>query len=184
VRRRAVAALLMITAVGGLAASDSDLGERDSLAAFGATVMARADLWYRQDLQYSQDHCYRIGAGYAPTDWAGVLGGCHWPYYRTDCSGFVSMAWNLPHSYPTPRVDSASDLDDLTRTIDKDQLSTGDALVAAGQHVRLFEKWTDSHRTRYLAYDFGATPVKHQEYRWGSPDDYRYTPVRYLGATR
>jgi len=93
--------MLVIAVVGGLAVADTDLGKRDRLAAFGAIVMARADLWYRQDLQYSQDRCYRTGAGYAPTDWAGVLGGCHLPYYRTDCSGFVSMTWNLTHSYAT-----------------------------------------------------------------------------------
>ena len=38
-----------------------------------------------------QDACFRVADGYARTDWNGVLGGCHEPYYRTDCSGFVSM---------------------------------------------------------------------------------------------
>jgi hypothetical protein len=92
------------------------------------------------------------------------------------------MAWALPFSYATPRPGDGQDLGDLTEAITKDQLSTGDALVAPGKHVRLFETWTDSSRTRYRAYDFGSTPVKHQEYAWDAAGDYRYSPVRYIKA--
>jgi len=176
-------AVAVLSLLGGGAVADTDLGAGDRLATFGATALARADVWYRQGLRYSQDECYRTAAGYTPTDWAGVLGGCHRPYYRADCSGFVSMAWDLPHSYPTPRPGGGTDLGDVTRVIDKSELSAGDALVAPGRHVRLFERWTDRGQSRYLAYDFGSTPVKHREYTWGSPDDYSYTPVRYLRAT-
>jgi hypothetical protein len=31
----------------------------------------------------------------------------------------------------------------------------------------------------YVAYDFGATPVKHQVYAWGAPGEYSYVPIRF-----
>jgi hypothetical protein len=70
----------------------------------------------------------------------------------------------------------------LLATIVQDDLSTGDALVAAGRQVRLFEHWTDPARTRYLAYDFGSTPVKHRVYTWNGASEYRYIPVRLIGS--
>ena len=144
-----------------------------------APMFARAEQWFRYQPVYNQDGCYRAGSGYARTDWRGVLGGCHQPYYRTDCSGFVSMAWGLPVSYATPRQGLEHDLMDVARVIDKDSLRAGDALLAWGRHVRLFEHWTNASHTTYMAYDFGATPVKHQVYVWNAPGDHAYTPIRY-----
>jgi hypothetical protein len=128
-------AAVVIIGLGGLSAGDSQFADAKRLAAFGARTMARAQTWYEQDLLYSQDRCFRLGTGYADTDWSSVLGGCHAPYYRTDCSGFVSMAWDVPFSYATPRPGGGSDLGDITRDIPEGQLTAGDALVAAGQHA-------------------------------------------------
>ncbi|MBP2325187.1 hypothetical protein JOF56_005572 [Kibdelosporangium banguiense] len=179
---RILGAATAMIALSALSVADGNIVQQKRQAEFAAAAMARADTWYRQTLQYSQDGCYRLGTGYAATDWS-TLGGCHPPYYRTDCSGFVSMAWNLPHSYATPRPGPGQDLGDLTEQIPKDQLSKGDALVAPGKHVRLFEKWLNTEQTRYRAYDFGSTPVKHQDYIWGAAGEYEYTPVRYVRAT-
>lgn len=142
-------------------------------------MMVRAEQWFRQQPVYDQDACFRVEDGYARTDWKGVLGGCHAPYYRTDCSGFVSMVWGLPVSYATPRPGLEHDLTDVSRVIAKEELRTGDALLAWGEHVRLFDHWTDAAHTTYMAYDFGATPVKHQVYVWGGPGEYTYVPIRY-----
>ena len=142
-------------------------------------MMARAEQWFQAQPRYDQDACYRVDGGYTRTDWRGVLGGCHEPYYRTDCSGFVSMVWGLPVSYATPRKGLEHDLTDVSRVITKDELRTGDALLAWGRHVRLFDHWTNESRTTYVAYDFGATPVKHQEYTWNAPGEYDYVPIRY-----
>jgi hypothetical protein len=144
-----------------------------------APMMARAEEWFQAQPLYDQDTCYRAEAGYARTDWNDVLGGCHEPYYRTDCSGFVSMVWGLPVSYATPRHGLDHDLTDVSRVIAKDELRTGDALLAWGKHVRLFDHWTNASRTTYVAYDFGATPVKHQEYTWHAQGEYAYVPIRY-----
>jgi hypothetical protein len=142
-------------------------------------MMTRAEQWYQAWPVYDQDACFRADTGYARTDWRGVLGGCHEPYYRTDCSGFVSMVWGLPVSYATPREGLEHDLMDVAHVITVDELRSGDALLAWGRHVRLFEHWTDATRTSYLAYDFGSTPVKHQVYVLGAPGEYDYTPIRY-----
>ncbi|MBC6447754.1 hypothetical protein [Actinokineospora xionganensis] len=161
---------------------DSALAEARDLAQFGDRAMARAEVWFQAGPTYSQDHCFTVDGGYSPTDWDGMLGGCHQPYYRTDCSGFVSMTWGLSVSYATPRPGGGRDLGDITDPIRREDLRTGDALVASGKHVRLFERWTSRDYSSYLAYDFGETPVKHQEYRWGGPDELAYMPVRYRGA--
>jgi hypothetical protein len=142
-----------------------------------APMMLRAEQWYQHSPVYDQDACFGTRRGYARTDW-GVLGGCHQPYYRTDCSGFVSMVWGLRVSYATPRKGLDHDLMDVAHVIDRDELRTGDALLAMGRHVRLFETWTDATHTTYVAYDFGATPVKRQVYLWGAPGEYDYVPIR------
>lgn len=67
----------------------------------------------------------------------------------------------------------------MSRVITREELRTGDAPLAWGKHVRLFEYWTDATHTAYVAYDFGATPVKHQQYTWGAPGEYEYVPIRY-----
>ncbi|MFE2285544.1 peptidoglycan-binding protein [Streptomyces sp. NPDC059443] len=74
--------------------------------------------------------------------------------YRQDCSGFVSMAWNLGSSQTTWT------LPDFATRLSKSQLSPGDILVrnnpdspASGSHVVIFGGWTDSSRTRYVAYE-------------------------------
>ncbi|MGO1052193.1 hypothetical protein [Crossiella sp. CA198] len=166
-----VGLLLVVAADGsGVAASRA--------SGFGEQVLARAETWYRQNLQYSQERCYQNGIGYADIDWGGPLGGCRWPYYRTDCSGFVSMTWGLRFSYATPRPGDSPDLADVAHRIQLPQLRAGDILVADGKHVRLFERWLDYAAGRYRAYDFGSTPVKHQDYVWGAPGEHAYRPMR------
>jgi hypothetical protein len=170
--RRALGVLVLLC---GLAvAADAEPYSNASLP-----MMVRAEQWYQRSPVYDQDACFGTGAGYARTDWSGVLGGCHLPYYRTDCSGFVSMVWGLPVSYATPRKGLEHDLMDVARFITREELRAGDALLAMGRHVRLFEYWTDAAHTSYVAYDFGATPVKHQVYVWGAPGEYDYIPIRY-----
>ncbi|WP_439959835.1 peptidoglycan-binding protein [Streptomyces abyssomicinicus] len=74
--------------------------------------------------------------------------------YRQDCSGFVSMAWDLPSSAWT------GNLDDYAERIEKDELRHGDILLfhnpsdpQSGSHVVIFGGWTDYTHTRYVAYE-------------------------------
>ncbi len=173
---------MVLTATGALlatgTAADGRVQGAVDPAVFQAKVLARAEKWFRAGLNYSQDHCWSEQTGYSQANWGGPLGGCSWPAYRTDCSGFVSMAWGVWSSYATPRPGPSPDLDNISHVITEDELRTGDILVADSKHVRLFERWVDRTARRYLAYDFGSTPVKHQEYVLDAPGENRYRTLR------
>jgi len=84
--------------------------------------------------------------------------------WRTDCSGFVSMCWNVPDSVGHGFWGGLSTVtlvsSGLALKIPKDQLEPGDAVGFLGEgsdgpngHVVLFAGWTDAGRTRYWAYE-------------------------------
>ncbi|WP_437751952.1 pre-peptidase C-terminal domain-containing protein [Sorangium sp. So ce1389] len=60
-----------------------------------------------------------------------------WDPYRSDCSGFVSWAWQLA----APGL-TTSTLPNASTTITGSNLAPGDILLGNG-HVVLFESWTD-----------------------------------------
>jgi hypothetical protein len=67
--------------------------------------------------------------------------------YRQDCSGYVSMAWQLGSSQTTSTLASYS------TQIKKSELQSGDILLNAGDHTLIFDKWTDSSKTSYYTYE-------------------------------
>ncbi|MFI6847184.1 peptidoglycan-binding protein [Kitasatospora sp. NPDC050467] len=100
-----------------------------------AQIIQRAQSWVDQKVPYSMSSYWSDG-------------------YRQDCSGFVSMAWGLGSSQTTWT------LPDFADRITKADLQPGDILLfnnpaspQAGSHVAVFGGWTDSTRTRYLAYE-------------------------------
>jgi hypothetical protein len=96
-------------------------------------VLTRAHSWVVRKVTYSQTSRY---AG-----------------YRRDCSGFVSMAWQLGRSYTSRTIQAVA-----TR-IPLSQLRPGDAVHTPG-HVALFVAWANRARTRFVAME---------EAQWGSP---------------
>lgn len=115
-------------------------------------VIARAQYWYNKDLTYSQTATADDPSGTS---------------YRTDCSGYVSMAWHLD-----PSGLSAPDTNGLATSTYTTELSgspssatdleAGDILDDPGEHTILFSKWADSSHASFWAYEFGATPVEYQ----------------------
>ncbi|MFE4822943.1 hypothetical protein ACFRFU_42345, partial [Streptomyces sp. NPDC056704] len=106
-------------------------------------VIDRAASWVGLGLEYSWDRTYQG--------------------YRTDCSGYASMAWRLD----TPGLDTTSFVPSgVASWIGKDDLKPGDALLndAAGAsgHIAIFEGWTDSSRSSYSAYEFTGSGVHHR----------------------
>lgn len=96
-----------------------------------SAVIARAKTWADAKVPYSMND-YLDG-------------------YRTDCSGLVSMAWNLGTNAWT------GNLDTYATRITKSELKKGDMLLfhnpsnpTSGSHVVLFERWTDSSKTSYV----------------------------------
>lgn len=100
--------------------------------------------------------------------------------YRTDCSGFVSMAWNLSNKYGGL---TTTWLHQVSHRINKADLQLGDVLLAPGKHVVMFDRWTDSSRTAYYAYEQVGKPYSKTMHRIVSvPYDTSpssYTPWRY-----
>ncbi|MFF9778982.1 peptidoglycan-binding protein [Streptomyces sp. NPDC013978] len=129
-----------------------------------AEIIGRAKKWIADEVPYSMRKYWSDG-------------------YRQDCSGFVSMAWNLPGNEWT------GSLDKFAQRISKDRLEPGDMLLfhnpknpRQGSHVVLFGGWTDHTRTRYIAYESArpyarrqATPYAY----WNNAN--RYVPYRYKG---
>jgi hypothetical protein len=100
-------------------APDSDLNsltKDDSLKCVSrSSIISRGQSWVDQHVPYNQ----------------GTKDG-----YRTDCSGYVSMCWQLP----TPGH-TTSTLPSVTATISKGELQPGDAILCPGTHVILFAGW-------------------------------------------
>jgi len=93
--------------------------------------------------------------------------------YRSDCSGFVSCAWDLTPPGAT------------TSTIAHQKISSGslvrcDALLKASQHVALFWGWADAAKTKPIVIEEYSTGHFCEERTW--TNGLRgYTPVRRNG---
>jgi hypothetical protein len=97
----------------------------------------RAQNWVAEQVPYNQNR-----SANAPDSPVGP--------YRTDCSGFVSMAWGLGSSLTTQTLPSVS------TQISSSQLEEGDILdynstkdPVNGSHVVMFVGWANSQHTEY-----------------------------------
>ncbi|MGW7316712.1 peptidoglycan-binding protein [Streptomyces sp. NPDC054854] len=130
-----------------------------------ATIINRAKLWLDAKVPYSMSEYWTDG-------------------YRQDCSGYVSMAWNLGtnewtgslHTFATP--------------ITKDELLPGDMLLFHnpanpnnGSHVTLFGGWADETRTHYVAYEQTRPTTRKQATPYGYWNNAtKYLPYRFNGV--
>ncbi len=78
--------------------------------------------------------------------------------YRQDCSGLVSMAWELKDSWGRPISAVTSTLPQYAVTLSsRSQLQPGDAInnrgIGNGGHVVLFVRWVDQASGRFIAYE-------------------------------
>jgi hypothetical protein len=120
-------------------------------------TQARSQSWLDARVPYSQQACHQNQYG----------------NYRTDCSGYVSMAWGLTHSRTT------TTLREVATEIPRADLRPGDALANA-YHAALFVRWADGARSEPVVREQtgpdGAPPV---ERKWSAATANRYTPIRY-----
>ncbi|MFE1554866.1 FG-GAP repeat domain-containing protein [Streptomyces sp. NPDC058734] len=116
--------------------------------------------------------------------WVGIGlvygGGRYHGGYRQDCSGYVSMAWDLDDSLTTDAFEPRG----TVYSIGKSDLKAGDALLdndpGADGHVVLFEKWANGDKTQYWGFDFTPSGVHHRVYDYPYYPGYGpFTPVRY-----
>lgn len=131
-----------------------------------AEIINRAKTWIDAEVPYSMSEYWSDG-------------------YRQDCSGFVSMAWNLPGNEWT------GSLDTLGVRIKREQLQPGDILLfhnpsnpEKGSHVVIFGGWTDYTHTYYVAYEAAPPHARKQAtpYPYWKNED-RYLAYRYKGLT-
>lgn len=128
-----------------------------------SAVIARAMSWAEAEVAYDQ------------------LG--HTDGYRTDCSGFVSMAWDLPENLTTWRIPLVAE------KISKNELQAGDVLLdhtSDNRHVVIFEKWANWQRTRYWAIELSGNDEIMKTVRRVVPYPYlvnqeHYEPYRFVG---
>ncbi|MGW8366818.1 peptidoglycan-binding protein [Streptomyces wedmorensis] len=130
-----------------------------------ADIINRAKLWVTAQVPYSMEKYWSDG-------------------YRQDCSGYISMAWNLRGNEWTGSLDRFAD------RIDRTELQPGDILLfhnpanpTRGSHVTIFGGWTDYTHISYIAYEQTkprtrkqATPMAY----WENSD--RYVAYRYKGV--
>ncbi|WP_228977066.1 peptidoglycan-binding protein [Streptomyces sp. DH12] len=129
-----------------------------------ADIINRAKKWVTAKVPYSMEKYWTDG-------------------YRQDCSGYVSMAWNLPANEWT------GSLHRFGEKIAWADLEPGDILLfhnpdnpTKGSHVTIFGGWTDHKRTHYTAYEQTKPHTRRQTTPlayWTNSD--RYVAYRYLG---
>ncbi|WP_157254295.1 hypothetical protein [Nonomuraea typhae] len=121
-------------------------------------ALVRAQTWIDARVPYSQSACH----------------GNQYGEYRTDCSGYVSMAWGLRHSYTT------ATLYQVTHEIPRSDLRPGDALNRPGDHVALFLRWADAAKTKPVVREqAGPNGAPTTERTWSAATANTYTPIRY-----
>jgi hypothetical protein len=92
--------------------------------------------------------------------------------YRRDCSGFVSMMWQLKTSYTTRNINEVS------YRISPSDLKPADAILRPG-HIELFGGWKDKSRGLYWSVETNrtGTPAHRKVKHFGS----RCTALRLRG---
>jgi hypothetical protein len=103
--------------------------------------------------------------------------------YRLDCSGYVSMAWQLD----VPGL-STVELPDLCLRIESHELLAGDVVMIGGPgtagdvgHAIIFESWADAERTRLWAFEQVSAGTMHHVMTFPSSPpylSYRYRLIR------
>ena len=128
------------------------------------TILARAKTWLDARVPYSQT-TFRDG-------------------YRTDCSGYVSMAWATNRNYWTGDLHTIG-----VRLSSYNQLRPGDMLLyhnpanpVNGSHVVLFDRWTGAVGGDFYIYE--QTPPRTTYRKWSEAGYSRslYIPYRYVNV--
>ncbi|MGO2038356.1 MAG: NlpC/P60 family protein [Brevibacterium sp.] len=133
-----------------------------------AEIIERAQTWVDQGVPYNWDATHPDPQG---------------KEYRTDCSGFVSMAWGLEASENTVT------LPDFAEKIDKDDLKPGDVLMKGGPgtegangHVAIFNGWANDEHTAYHGIEeAGSTGTVAREISYPYDQDDNFVPYRLNG---
>lgn len=158
-----------ITRLHPAVAFDGNLAHAEGAPISRAEVVERARSWLK--------------GGGVPYSMTAYHSGPNGHPYRTDCSGFVSMAWGLKSSLTT------TTLQGVARRLDnRDQLEPGDVLLnsegaGANSHVIMFLGWVEgSGKSQYIGIEQrggdGTVRTNGVPYAYFSERD-EYIPYRY-----
>lgn len=100
--------------------------------------------------------------------------------YRTDCSGFVSMCWELGQSYTTASFRSGGG--DAHPLGSYESLLPGDALVGSG-HMVLFVGWADPSRSIACVLEQSST-ANDMQFRARATSSFRSEGYRAIRADK
>jgi hypothetical protein len=111
-----------------------------------STFVQRGKVWVDRQIPYNQGVTANPDGSRAASNTG----------FRTDCSGFLSMAWGLPATGLSVPV--TGNLGNYANTFtDKNQLQPGDAInnrkVGNDGHVVLFVRWIDKNQGTFVAYE-------------------------------
>jgi hypothetical protein len=132
-------------------------------ATFAERTLARAREWISAQMPYCGGPnggkdlicggiCERDGAAERP----------EWDDYRSDCSGFVSWAWELPPPGRTTRTLAPADTT-VSVVINIEDLAPGDALNGPG-HVMLWGGWNDEATGKgVILQESGCGKIAHEK---------------------
>ncbi|MEO6774757.1 MAG: hypothetical protein ABI467_17410, partial [Kofleriaceae bacterium] len=158
-RRLQLFTLLLVAVTSCTSSSDDDpetsVDEQDVTV---SDIMARAQQWVDLAVPYH-------GGVNGGTDY--ICGGtverphAAWDEFRTDCSGFVSWAWQVMDDPTSDEYDGDRAGADGWSTIAIDNLAAGDAVTTNG-HIKLFSRFVSSNAAEILEeYDCGE--VAHRD---------------------
>jgi len=128
-------------------------------------AIARGELWIEAKVPYCQaiNHAHDADADCAST--CTRPDNADWDPYRSDCSGFVSWAWDLPSTGGgRTTAGFAPFKTDITHVIDGLDLQPGDA-VNNDEHIMMFKEWTTKGTEATFMEEPGcssATPYAHE----------------------
>jgi hypothetical protein len=130
-----------------------------------AEIIARAQLWVEAQVPYSQTKWYTNQSG----------------TYRQDCSGYVSMAWDLDQNTDF----WTGNLNLVSHTVASSDLLPGDILLSE-EHTIIFAGWADAAHTQFDYYE-EAHPGTVARYVVDAPLsaflDNGFAPFRYDGVS-
>lgn len=129
------------------------LATTSALAIPRDVVITRGRVWVDLHVPYSQTRYATVGGSLVPTATPNpsTVG------YRTDCSGFVSMCYNLRYDSGAPKSLTTRSLPGVSESISKASLAHGDMMLKPGTHVVIFWKWADEAHTQYWTLEEGST---------------------------
>jgi hypothetical protein len=128
------------------------------------TAIERGFTWYDAQVSYSQTSNYQG--------------------YRTDCSGFVSMCWELGQSYTT--ADFINDNGEWTSLGSFDEMLPADAMVyrSGGKgHIVMFLGWNDASKTEACVLEQAST-AEDMQFRARTTDSLSSSGYHAIRATK